>query len=47
MSKASHNTIPMLLNRSTVGKVLVWEGKVLEEELKNGLFTNSLLGATM
>jgi len=40
-------SIPVLLNRSIVGKLLVWEEKELVEELKKGLFANSLLGATM
>jgi len=39
--------IPVLLERFTAGKLLVEEKKKLVGELKEGLFANSLLGATM
>ena len=40
-------SIPVLLKKFTVGKLLVEAEKEPVGELKKGLFTNSLLGATM
>jgi len=40
-------SIPVLLKRFTVGKLLVEAEKELVGELKKDLFANSMLGTTM